>query len=43
MKYILNKAVLPKANRIIEKSRIIKTIDFNLIYKKYKKPICEKY
>lgn len=36
MKYILNKAVLPKANRIIEKSRIIKTIDFNLIDNKYK-------
>jgi hypothetical protein len=36
MKYILNKAVLPKANRIIEKSRIIKTIDFNLIDNRYK-------
>jgi len=36
MKYILNKAVLPKANRIIEKSRVIKTIDFNLVDNKYK-------
>ena len=36
MNYILNKAVLPKVNRTIEKGTLIKSIDFNLIENKYK-------
>jgi hypothetical protein len=36
MKIILNKAVLPKVNRIIEKSSRVKSIDFNLLENKYK-------
>jgi len=37
MDTILNKAVLPKVNRIIEKSATVKTIDFNLLENKFKK------
>jgi hypothetical protein len=36
MNFILNKAVLPKVNRIIEKSPMAKHVDFNLIENKYK-------
>jgi hypothetical protein len=36
MNAILNKAVLPKVNRIIEKSYIIKSINFDLLENKYK-------
>jgi hypothetical protein len=36
MSFILNKAVLPKVNRTIEKGTLIKSIDFNLIENKYK-------
>lgn len=36
MNYILNKTILPKVNRIIEKSPIVKSVDFNLIENKYK-------
>jgi hypothetical protein len=36
MNFILNKAVLPKVNRIKEKSSIIKSVDFNLLENKYK-------
>jgi hypothetical protein len=36
MNIILNKAVLPKVNRIIEKSSVIKSIDLNLLENKYK-------
>ena len=34
MDIILNKAVLPKVNRIIEKSSLVKSIDFNLLENK---------
>jgi hypothetical protein len=36
MNFILNKAVLPKINRIQEKSRVVKSVDFNLLENKYK-------
>lgn len=36
MSIILNKAVLPKVNRVKEKSTVTKSIDFNLIENKYK-------
>jgi hypothetical protein len=36
MKFILRKAVLPKVNTILEKSRIIKGVNLNLIENKYK-------
>jgi hypothetical protein len=36
MDIILNKAVLPKVNRIIEKSSLVKSIDFNLLENKFK-------
>jgi len=36
MNYILNKAVLPKVNRILEKSPEIKSVDFGLIDNRYK-------
>ena len=36
MSIILNKAVLPKVNRITEKGTMLKSIDFNLIENKYK-------
>lgn len=36
MNFILNKAILPKVNRIKEKSSIIKSVDFNLLENKYK-------
>ena len=36
MKFALNKAKLPKVNRIIEKSTPVKTVDFNLLENKYK-------
>jgi hypothetical protein len=36
MGIILNKAALPKINRIIEKSPTIKSVDFNLLENKFK-------
>jgi hypothetical protein len=36
MNSILNRTMLPKVNRIIERSRLIKNIDFNIIENKYK-------
>lgn len=36
MNIILNRAVLPKINRIIETSRIIKSVDLNLLENKFK-------
>jgi hypothetical protein len=36
MNFILNKAILPKVNRIKEKSNLIKSIDLNLLYNKFK-------
>ena len=33
---MLNKANLPKVNRILEKGRIIKNVNFNLVENKYK-------
>jgi hypothetical protein len=36
MNIILNKAVLPKVNRITEKGSMLKSIDFNLLENKYK-------
>ena len=35
MNFILNKAVLPKTNRIKEKSRLVKSVDLNLLENKY--------
>ena len=36
MNYILSKAMLPKVNRIVERSPEKKNVDFNLIENKYK-------
>ena len=36
MNIILNKAVLPKVNRIIEKSAVTKSVDLNLVDNKFK-------
>lgn len=36
IKTFLNKVVLPKVNRAMERSRIIKSVDFNLIENKFK-------
>lgn len=36
MNVILNRTMLPKVNRIIERSRLVKNIDFGLIENKYK-------
>lgn len=36
MKFILNKAILPKVNRIKEKSSLVKSVDYNLLENKYK-------
>lgn len=36
MNIILNRTMLPKVNRIIERSRLVKNIDFGLIENKYK-------
>lgn len=35
MKFILNKIVLPKVNRIIEKSKSVKTVNYSLFSNKY--------
>jgi len=34
--YILSKAVLPRVNRNLEKSQILRSVDFNLIHNKYR-------
>jgi hypothetical protein len=36
MNYILNRAVLPKVSRILEKSRVKKNVDFTLLQNRYK-------
>jgi len=36
MKFILNKAILPKVNGIKEKSSLVKSVDYNLLENKYK-------
>ena len=38
MNFILNKAILPKTNKIKEKSRVVKSVNFDLLENKYKDP-----